>query len=149
MRMSQRELRRDSDRKRRSGSLTVEMIVVFPILLALLVGMIEFSMILFSRQQLTAASREGARVAALGGELSDVERTVVRYLGDGRLGDAQVIMTDAAGHHLATADAVPSGEPVEVWVRLPANHSVPDLLAFLGYSIRNDEIVARTVMRRE
>jgi hypothetical protein len=123
--------------------------LIFPILLGLLLAMIEFSMLLFSRQQLTAASREGARVASLGGELGDVERTIGWYLGNGRLGDAEVTMTDAAGNQLATADAVPSGEPIEVWVRLPANHAVPDLLRFIGYSIRNDEIVARTVMRKE
>jgi TadE-like protein len=149
MRLSGRHPWKAGKRQERRGSLTVELILVFPILLGLLLGMIEFSMLLFSRQQLTAASREGARIAALGGELQDVERTVVRCLGDGRLADAEVVMTDAAGHPITTADAVPTGEPIEVWVRLPAKHAVPDLLWFIGYSIRNDEIVARTVMRKE
>jgi hypothetical protein len=36
-----------------------------------------------------------------------------------------------------------------VWVRLPARHAVPDLLRFIGYSLRDDQIVGRTVMRRE
>jgi hypothetical protein len=127
----------------------VELLFVFPILLGLLLAMIEFSMLLFSRQQLVAASREGARTAALGGDLVDVRDTVRRCLGEGRLGDADVSMTDVAGQPLSMAQAVPSGEPVEVWVRLPANHAVPDLLRIVGFSIRDEEIVARTVMRRE
>jgi hypothetical protein len=149
MRLTGRQYGRSVHGRRRRGSLTVELIIAFPILFGLLLAMVEFSMLLFSRQQLTAASREGARVAAIGGEIQDVERTVVRYLGEGRLGDAEVSMTDSTGNLISTSDAVPSGESVEVWVRLPANHAVPDLLRFIGYSIRDDEIVARTVMRKE
>jgi hypothetical protein len=136
-------------RERRRGSLTVELLLVFPILLGLLLAMIEFSMLLYSRQQLVAASREGARTAALGGDLRDVEQTVRYYLGEGRLADAQVSMIDMHGQSVSAANAVPPGEPVEVWLRLRANHAVPDLLRIVGYSIKDDEIVARTVMRRE
>jgi hypothetical protein len=71
------------------------------------------------------------------------------YLGEGRLADAQVSMIDMHGQSVSAANAVPPGEPVEVWLRLRANHAVPDLLRIVGYSIKDDEIVARTVMRRE
>jgi hypothetical protein len=133
----------------RRGSLTMELLLVFPIVVALLLGMIEFSMILFSRQQLLAASREGARVAALGGDKQDVKNAVQRYLGQGRLATTEVRLTDAAGAAIASGGAVPPGEPVEVWLRLPTNYAVPDLLKFVGFSIKKDELVARTVMRRE
>jgi hypothetical protein len=126
----------------------VELILTFPILFALFLGMIEFSMLLYARQQLSAASREGARVAALGGQLPDVEQTVRRYLGAGRLGEAQISLTDVIGQPLPEGTSLP-GESIEVWVRLPANRAAPDLLRFVGYSIQDEEIVARTVMRRE
>jgi hypothetical protein len=136
-------------RSSRRGSLTMELLLVLPVVVALLLGMIEFSMILFSRQQLLAASREGARVAALGGDKQDVKNAVRRYLGQGRLATTEVRLTDAAGDAIASGGAVPPGEAVEVWLRLPTNYAVPDLLKFVGFSIKRDELVARTVMRRE
>ena len=42
-----------------------------------------------------------------------------------------------------------SGDAVAVWVRLPTVHAVPDLLRCIGYSIKDDELIARTLMRRE
>jgi Flp pilus assembly protein TadG len=127
----------------------MELLLVFPILMMLLAGMIQFSMMLHARQQLVAASREGARVAALGGDATEVERAVKRSLGNGRLGEAVVTMTTDEDQPVASALQVPQGEAVAVWVRLPTTRAVPDLLRFIGYSIRDDEIVARTIMRRE
>lgn len=137
------------DHTSRRGSLTMELLLVFPIVVALLLGMVEFSMILLSRQQLLAASREGARVAALGGDRQEVRNAVRRYLGTGRLAATEVKLTNAAGEPIASGQAVPTGEAVEVWLKLPTNHAVPDLLKFVGFSIKKDELVARTVMRRE
>lgn len=133
----------------RRGYLTLELLFVFPLLIMLLAGMIQLSMTLHARQQLVAACREGARVAALGGDATDVERAVHRSLGDGRLGESSVLLTTEEDQPLASARQVPPGEPVAVWVRLPTARAVPDLLRFIGYSIRDDEIVARTIMRRE
>ena len=44
---------------------------------------------------------------------------------------------------------VPSGGPVSVRVSISAAQAVPDLLAFIGFSIRGDVLVAQTVMRKE
>jgi Flp pilus assembly protein TadG len=127
----------------------VELFLVFPILLALLLGMIQFSMTLFSNQQLASASREGARVAALGGDLDEIETTVRRTLGDGRLAEAEVVVVNQEGQLLTSGQQVSSGDAVEVYVRVPATTAVPDLLRFIGYSIKDDMLVGRTVMRRE
>jgi hypothetical protein len=134
---------------RRRGVLTMELLLVFPILFALLLAMVQFSLTLHARQQLVAASREGARVAALGGDLDEVRAAVQRTLGRGRLADAAVHLTDGRGEEIAGGQAVPSGTAVAVWVRLPARHVVPDLLRFVGYSIKKDVLLARTAMRRE
>jgi hypothetical protein len=66
-------------------------------------------------------------------------------LGTGRMADAdiQAILTDGDGQPL------PSGEPVVVVVSLPASPAVPDLLPFMALSIRNEQIIARTVMRKQ
>jgi hypothetical protein len=127
----------------------MEVVLVTPIALAFFLGMVEFSMLLYARQMMLAASREGARAAARGADQDEVQQTVVRALGAGRLADADIAMTTTEGYPLQSAAEVHSGEPIEIWVRLPATHAVPDLLRIVGYSIANDEIVARTVMRKE
>ncbi|HMP17952.1 MAG TPA: TadE/TadG family type IV pilus assembly protein [Gemmatales bacterium] len=132
-------------KKLRRGILVLELLFILPILLLLTLAMVQFSLTLHARQQLVAASREGCRVAALGGDLGEVERTV----GQGRLAEADIEITDEQGSTIPSGQAVPSGEAVAVWLRLPTAHAVPDLLRFMGYSIRDDELVARTLMRRE
>jgi Flp pilus assembly protein TadG len=130
---------------KRRGSLAIEMLIVLPVLLAIMLGMVEFSMLLVSRQELLTASREGARVAAIGGSQDDVEAAVRQFLGTGSLSQATIttVLTDNQGQPL------PSGSPVAVTVSLPANQAAPDLLVFIGFSLRDETLVAQTVMRKE
>jgi Flp pilus assembly protein TadG len=130
---------------RRRGHVAVELLFVLPLLLAVLLGTVEFSLWLTAQQQVNLACREGARVAAIGGGIDDVNATVRVVLGPGRFDRATVIatLTDEDG------DPVLPGRPVSVVVRLPAVAVVPDLLAFVGLSIRNQILVGQTVMRKE
>jgi Flp pilus assembly protein TadG len=108
-------------------------------------AVIEFSLILVAQQQVVTASREGARVAAQGGSQDDVTQTVQQFLGGGSLMNATIaaVLTDDTGQRL------PSGSPVAVAVSVPATQAVPDLLAFVGYSIQGETLAAQTVMRKE
>lgn len=135
--------------QRRRGVLAFELLLILPLLLLLILAMVQFSLTLHARQQLVAASREGCRVAALGGDQEAIENTIKRVLGNGRLADAEIDVTDEAGTPITAGQIIPTGEPISVWLRLPTVHVVPDLLRFMGYSIRKDELIARTVMRRE
>jgi Flp pilus assembly protein TadG len=125
--------------------MALELLLVMPILLALLLGMIEFSLLFAVRQQLTTASREGARVGALGGDQLAVEQAVRNVLGAGNLSGAQIqsILTDDLGQPL------PSGSPVQVTVQIPATQAVPDLLGFIAVSFSDQVIIAQSVMRKE
>jgi Flp pilus assembly protein TadG len=138
--------RRRIDRQdgRRRGSLTLELLLVLPILMTVVLAAFEFSMLVQARQQLLTASREGTRVAALGGAAADVQQAAQQSLG-GPLQNAtiQLNITDASGNPL------PSGQPVSVVVSVQASQAVPDLLAFIGYSIANETIAGQTVMRKE
>src|SRR5947209_18640608 len=88
--------------RRRSGSLTVELLLVLPILLTVLLGAFEFSMLAQVRQQLLLASREGARVAALGGTADDVQLATQRNLGGAlQRATVQASLTDATGAPVA------------------------------------------------
>jgi Flp pilus assembly protein TadG len=132
-------------RGRRDGTVAIELLLVLPLLLSLLLGMIEFSMLLAARQQVTTASREGARVAALGGTAAEVRQAVGQFLGTGNLSNANVQVTFIAQNGLPGT----SGDAMQVIVSLPVTQAVPDLLAFVGISLQNQTIVASTVMRKE
>lgn len=132
-------------RRPRTGSLTMELLLVLPILMVLVLAMLEFSLIFVARQQLTAASREGARVAAIGGTAPEVQAAVRTFLGQGTLAAATVtsVLLDSKGEPL------PSGAPVQVVVTLPTAQAVPNLLAPFGFSLADDVLYARTIMRKE
>lgn len=132
-------------RRRRRGSMSIELLFVLPVALIVLMATIEFSMFLTARQQLTAASREGARVLALGGTPEEAEDAARLFLGSGRLAGATVTVFDTDDN----GDPVPAGEPVTVRVSIPTAQAVPDLLAFIGFSLNGDVLVAQTVMRKE
>ncbi len=129
-----------------------------------------------ANEHLAAASREGCRVAALGGGPSEIIRAVQNHLGQGNLSTAQIsavltqqsdgtpiltALTDNNGQPIEdpfqsngqssneSAQPIPSGEPVLVRVQTPANNAVPDLLAVIGVSIQNNDLVGQTIMRKE
>jgi hypothetical protein len=121
------------------------LLLLLPILLAMLVGVVEFGMMLAISEQLSQASREGCRVAAVGGDEEDVIEAVHRTLGEGRLDEAkiEVVMADEDGRPLH------EGEPVMVRVSIAADRAIPDLLCFIGFSIKDETLAGRTVMRKE
>jgi Flp pilus assembly protein TadG len=131
--------------RRRGSTLAAELLFVLPVVLVVVLATIEFSTLLVVRQQLQASSREGARVAALGGDAQQVETAVRNFLGNGTLANAQVdsVLTDDQGQPL------PAGAPVAVTVSIPTAQAVPNLLALAGFSIADDVSIAQTVMRKE
>ncbi|MGE0528972.1 MAG: TadE/TadG family type IV pilus assembly protein [Bdellovibrionales bacterium] len=133
------------DRRKRQGMLSLELLLVLPVILIVVLAGVEFSLMFLAKQQLTAASREGARVASVGGNAMEVQNVVYFYLGAGNWQKAtvQTILTDQSGNPL------PSGAPVRVIVSIPAAQAVPDILGPFGFSIAQDVISAQTTMRKE
>src|SRR5947209_17029419 len=67
--------------KKRRGAAAVEFAIIAPLLVALVLGLIEFGRVLMVEQILTNAAREGCRTAVLEGSTSsDVNTTVSNYL---------------------------------------------------------------------
>lgn len=122
--------------------MAIELLFVLPILLALILASIEFSMLLSARQQITSATREAARVAALGGGEKDVQRILDRFLGPN---DVTFRMTTAR----ANGDPLEPGDPVEVKVTAPTTRFVPELMCFVGFSLKGTHLVSTAVMLRE
>lgn len=129
----------------RQGTLTIELLLVLPILLTLLAGMIQFSMVLTARQQLLAASREGARVAARGADINEIHSCVHRTLGHGSLEHAKV---HCQRIHDDSPDHVCSRDRVEVTVHVPSDKAVPNFLCFIA-RLGGTELSATTVMHCE
>lgn len=58
------------------GAALVEFALVFPILLLLLMGIVEFGLLFYNKQVLTNASREGARAGIAYATKTEIEGTV-------------------------------------------------------------------------
>ncbi|HWY87414.1 MAG TPA: TadE/TadG family type IV pilus assembly protein [Gemmataceae bacterium] len=126
----------------RQGTIhAVELLLLLPIILGLILGMVEYSMILSIDQQLAVASRQGARVAAQGGSAAEVEAAARLVLGSGNVGLSALVtsqLTDV------------SGDPVSVSVTVAdAASVVPNMLNFLGFSIKDQPLAGLTIMRKE
>jgi Flp pilus assembly protein TadG len=129
----------------RGGTAAIELLLVLPLLLVIILAMVQFGMLLAAQQQLQLASREGARVAALGGNQADVEYAARLVLGQGTLSQATIttVLTDTNGVPL------PSGAAVVVAVSLSTKAAVPNFVKWSGLVLAGEIISGRTVLRKE
>jgi Flp pilus assembly protein TadG len=120
----------------RNGTLSLELLLVLPILLSVLGGTIMFGMILVAEQTVTAASQAGARAAAQGGgDCVAGTKAAEQNLGGNLKAKATVTCNVDNVNHTVT-----------VTVSVPATDVIPDLLRGFGFSICNIIIAAKTTM---
>ena len=126
----------------------VEFAIVLPVLLLLIVGMIEFSLLLYNKAVLTNASREGARAGIVYAQpaitAGQVTTVVNNYCQNFLVtfGAATAPVTNVTGGPCGTA-----GNPVTVTVTYNYSFLVlPSFLTSLGSGIN---LSAQTVMRCE
>jgi hypothetical protein len=64
------------------GVAAIEFALIFPVLLVIIFGIIEFSLLLYDKQVITNASREGARAGIVAGRLDavDIKGVVTNYV---------------------------------------------------------------------
>jgi Flp pilus assembly protein TadG len=125
----------------------VEFALVLPVLLLLIFGMIEFSVMLYDKAMLTNASREGARLGILYDyptriTTAEMSTTVDNYLQNHliSLGGASTWSTSVSGTCTA------AGDPITVTVTYDYNFLVFDVLASLAPTLT---LGATTTMRCE
>ncbi len=125
---------------RRSGVLSMELVLTLPILALLLAGLLEFTMLFFARGEVVEASRVAARKATLPGvTLEDVEDEVLKVL-------------HPRFHHsvqVAAELGERSGDVVAVVVTVDMSAAAPDLLWPIGYSLQGRPLLSETCMIRE
>lgn len=131
--------------RNRRGFLALEALIVLPIVGCFFLALCSVAGLEMAWQQMLTASREGARVAALGGTAGEVEAATRLFLGSGTVSqsDIQVFITGEDGF------PVLPGQPVSVVINIPAALVMPQFGAMIGFAFGENQLVARTTMRKE
>ncbi len=127
---------------RRGSILTSELLFVLPFLVLLVAGMLELGTMLYGKQKLAAACREGARAVSISGNPAEATRVVGLALGPGVSADLLVEVTSENGTQFANP-----GEMILVVVGLP----VRDISFFATdfFGLGSQMVYAQAAMRRE
>jgi Flp pilus assembly protein TadG len=124
------------------GAAAVEFGIILPLLMLILFGIIEFGMIMYSREVITNASREGARTgivqATVKPTTGEIQTVVTNYL-TGTGVDPNAVTITIAGAGLTAPNTL------NVTVTYPYNFFAPGVLG-LGNTIN---LTGQTVMRHE
>ena len=127
-------------KRRRSGVLSMELVLTLPIVALLLAGLLEFTMLFFARGEVVEASRVAARKATLPGvTLEEVEDEVFKVLHP-RFHNSVQVAADLGEK---------SGDVVAVAVTVDMGAAAPDLLWPIGYSLQGRPLLSETCMIRE
>jgi hypothetical protein len=131
---------RQTIQRHRRGMMSMELLLTLPLLMLLLMGIFEFSFLMYARGDVVQASRAGARLATLNGVWpEDVQEEVGRSLG-GRFRNSFQVETQLGEF---------PGDEVIVTVKVPMTAVAPNLLWPLGYDIQKQQFVAQTRMLKE
>jgi TadE-like protein len=128
---------------RRGSLMGFELLLVLPLVFLILVCLVEVGSLMMARQRLQSASREGARAAAVSGDIDEVGRAVQLALGDDVPDGIEV---DVANLDDPTRPPR-SGDMVRVVVSSPAGSLTLFSIDLLGLSGRT--VTVQTTMRRE
>ncbi len=126
---------------------SAEILFILPFVLAILFGIVQYSLWLAAQARYAAASREGARVAAVGGTPAEIETAVKNNLLAGEATVVEIQYDIYSDITLMTPKT--TGDYVAVRVTVAACKVVPDLLRFIGYSVCHECIMGQTVLRKE
>ena len=133
--------------KNQRGATAVEFAIVFPLLILLLFGIIEFSVILYDKAMITNASREGAR-AGIVSQLVRVSDTQIQGVVDNycRL---YLISFRSGAAPVTTVTRIGSTFGSELSVTVTYTYSFLALPQFVTGLVGPMNLTARTVMRME
>ena len=121
------------------GQSMVEMALILPIIIILFLGMVEFSRIFGSYLLVTHASREGARLAAIGRTDAEIQANVTSKVSILNVCNLQIILTPEDS-------ARTTGEDVRVCVKYKLEIYAPLITSFISNPF---EMEANTYMRVE
>ena len=136
--------------KGESGAEIIEFAVVYPLLLLVILGVVDYAFLFQRFEAVTNAAREGARVATLPGyQQVDIEDRIATYLAAGAV-------PTTAGNPTVTvfASTIPNG--AGTWpattVSVSYNHDylfIDSVIGWFGGSLTPSTLVANSTMRNE
>jgi len=133
-------------RQRRRGFMsTLELLLFLPVIVVMFLAVVQFAQVLAAEARLSGASREGARVAASGGNNRQIRKAVHAGLLPGEREKVK-IETNVLGSD-GSPSSVPPGSDVVVRVSVPTRDIVPS--ALLMVIVNNRVLIGQTVMRKE
>ena len=128
--------------------------MLFPILLIVLIGGVQFTQIIMASQTVAAAARVGVREASVvGATEASVENVVDRVVAGWRFANdpSLAVMVEAAkpdGTAIPFASAS-TGDLVAVSVSVDSTAAVSDMLASFGITFAGSQLQAKLVARKE
>jgi Flp pilus assembly protein TadG len=140
---------------RKGAVLSVELVMVLPILLFVLLAFIEFGLMLMSQQGLAAASSLGARQAALTGA---TEASVTTTVDNALTGWSWkpyrelVVLVNDSKITLGGTDEIlnaPTGSVISVSVNVKTDKAAPNLLKWIGIDTAGKDLTTTYVTRKE
>lgn len=140
VRITNRATKPQATRRRRSGVLTIELVLVLPILFIVLMAVFEFSVLFFARASVVQACRAAARQASLGvTDEQQLDEVVQRVLSPNL----------QPNHQVYVIPATRSGEIATVALTVPMTNAAPDLLWPVGFSLQGRYLAEEISVVRE
>lgn len=144
--------RRRHARDRVGSILSVELLLLLPILLIVVFAVVQFSLTLMALQAISASAHAGVREAALpGSSRASVVATVHSALTGWRFQDdvdVQIFVNGQPEKSASLTHALTDDE-VSITVRVPATEAAPDALLLAGISLNSTNLQSTFVMRKE
>lgn len=143
---------------RRGAILSLELIMVLPILLLVLLATVEFGILLMASQGVGAAAAIGSRNSALPSTSTLSINAAVATALDGYVWQGTeevVIYVDSGGGFVKDTlgnnvlENAPSGSIVSVTVNVEMDQAAPNLLKYFGISLTGKELTTTYVTRKE
>jgi hypothetical protein len=136
------------------GIAALELTILLPLLLILIFGIIEFSIILYDKQMITNASREAARAGIVYNDPADIPAAAMQEIVDYYCLNRLISLKDGVTPPSMDApvyEDLASGRVLRVTVRYRYNFLVfPDVFALFGGAADEGlDLVAVTTMRME
>ena len=132
-------------RIRRGAIFSFELLIVLPVLVGILLATIELSLLLHSNCRLKEASRLACRVAARPCHDAEARNLAIRQAIEEVLRRPSLIRSCNCQFDSGRFP----GDVVVVQLSLPMKAAAPDLLAVLGFGLKERTLIARTVMYKE
>ena len=142
-------------KSRRGAVLSVELVMVLPILLFVLLAFVEFGLILMSQQGLAAAASLGSRQAALTGATeASVTSTVDNALTgwSWKPNRELVVLVNGSKIVLGGSDEIanaPTGAVISISVNVKTDKAAPNLLKWIGIDTTGKDLTTTYVTRKE